>query len=423
MPSAYDRMRKSRNVSVSGFANRVAANSSASSQLINIPLDHIDAMPDNQYLFPSDENVINSLVREIRNSGFNDPLIVVPEKEKPGYYRCLSGHQRKAALERLGWTSAPCYVRSSLSEEEARDFFISANVVVRKLSPLSIARIADDSIRTYEKRKQEPGFDFRGDKRDYAAQRCQVSRTYVQKYLAILKFPKDIQDRCADADFPFGALYDARKFDDRQMELLSEALKQYDADNPNIMIKRAELDAMIRKISLRTAENGYAEVAEEETEDGTRESGDAGDAAFDAAGSEKEEESEYPEKGNGAGGEKRTGEEGSEEDSDEEETPDEDAAGESGAKGERTGKERSGGVSAAERAARNASYQNYRKKMEERIGMRGPGSELADDSIGNLAEKIYRLYGGKVSVGNREAVRNSARLIADCMEKILKLAE
>lgn len=256
MGSIYDQMKNSKNISVSKFAKAVTSHQSTGSQLVNIPLDHIDSMPDNSYLFPPDENVIEALVREIKNSGFNDPLIVTPEKDKPGRYLCLSGHQRKTALERLGWTSAPCYVRSSLSEDEARDFFISANTVVRKLSPLSISRIAAESIKTYEKRKGDPSFHFRGDKRDYAAQRCQTSRTHLLKYLAIQNFPEDIQNRCADPDFPFGSLYEARKFDDHQMEMLSNVLKQRDIDQPNIIIKKSELDGIIQKIKDDTKYDG-----------------------------------------------------------------------------------------------------------------------------------------------------------------------
>ena len=228
-----------------------ALGTSKAESVIDLPFDKIDDMPDNEFYFPYDEVIIGQLVKEIKENGFNDPMKVVLKPD--GRYLLISGHQRKLAAVRAGLKSGPAIVKAGLTEKQQKDLWRAENVLHRKISPLGYARLIQSYESDYDKYK------LSGGKREYAADKCAISRAQVPRYKAILLMPQEIQERCADPDFPYVSLGAAAKFNEEQKEMLTGALRKWDQKNPNVLIKRADLDAIIQRIIKDTTENDYSD--------------------------------------------------------------------------------------------------------------------------------------------------------------------
>ncbi len=215
-----------------------------------IPISEIEDMPKNDYFYPYDDAVIDQIVEEIKTNGFQVPIHVV--KLENGKYQCISGHQRKRAMAKMGEKEIPCLVKEGLTELQIHNLWHAENTLHRDPpAPLYKARIlqsfADDFVK----------YGLKGSKREYVAKHGMVSPTQSDNLLLILRFPEDIQERCADSAFPYSALVNARKFNDEQMSLLSTSLKRFEAKHPHRIITNAELRKMIDQIISDTSESAY----------------------------------------------------------------------------------------------------------------------------------------------------------------------
>lgn len=230
--------------------------------VFQLSIDEIHDMPENEYLFPYDDDVINQIVSEIKENGFQSPIIVTKAGNGEGYL-CISGHQRKIAMQKLGEKKIPCIVRKDLSEKAIRDLWRAENTLHRKSTPLSRARLAQSYADDYDK------YELKGGKRKYVAEKCGISETQVDNLLLLLRFPEEIQEYCENPDFPYSALVLAKRFSSEQMALLAAALKKNYEKAPNVILTNAELRKMIQKVEEDTAEKEYGdEESLEEYENG-----------------------------------------------------------------------------------------------------------------------------------------------------------
>lgn len=78
------------------------------SSVRSIPLDKLDAHPDN----PNKQSRVNfaKLVRNIEWTGRYEPLIVRPSPDKAGCFQIINGYHRCHALTKLGYKAADCIV-------------------------------------------------------------------------------------------------------------------------------------------------------------------------------------------------------------------------------------------------------------------------------------------------------------------------
>ena len=81
-----------------------AVSNSDTMQVRDIPIKLIDGNKDNSYAMTA----IDDLAESIEIAGLQQPLVVRPVGDR---YLLLAGHRRKAALEQLGRTIAPCFVQ------------------------------------------------------------------------------------------------------------------------------------------------------------------------------------------------------------------------------------------------------------------------------------------------------------------------
>ena len=222
----------------------------ASDQVKSIPIDQIMDMPGNDFLFPYDDSVIDRIAEEIKANGFHSPIIVVNIDNK---YTCISGHQRKRAMKKLGFDEIPCIVLKDLSERAARDLWRAENSLHREPTPLSRARLVESYCKDYEK------YGMSGGKRKYAAGKAGISEGQTTYLMNILSFPDEIQQMCLNPKFPYVALSAANDFTDEQKDLLVTALQNYMQPYGTIP-SNSDLKMMIERIRQDTAESEYEDA-------------------------------------------------------------------------------------------------------------------------------------------------------------------
>ena len=144
-----------------------------------IPLESILPNPDNFYQLRD----LDALADSIALSGLQQPLVVTPCPDKPGKFTLISGHRRRAAIEKLVKDKAsprpdlrivPCIVQTYSSPAMAELQLIMANATTRDLTNAEISRqAARVEILLYQ--LKEEGQEFSGRMRDQVAKACKVS--------------------------------------------------------------------------------------------------------------------------------------------------------------------------------------------------------------------------------------------------------
>ena len=144
-----------------------------------IPLESILPNPDNFYQLRN----LDALADSIALSGLQQPLVVTPSPDKPGKFTLISGHRRRAAIEKLVKDKAsprpdlrtvPCIVQIYSSPAMAELQLIMANSTTRDLTNAEISRqAARVEILLYQ--LKEEGQEFPGRMRDQVAKACKVS--------------------------------------------------------------------------------------------------------------------------------------------------------------------------------------------------------------------------------------------------------
>ena len=169
----------------------------AAPQLQLIPLEDLLPSPENFYQLRDVDGLADAIALE----GLQQPLVVTPCPGKAGKYRIISGHRRRAAIEKLVKDKAhpredlrpvPCLVRIYASQAMAELQLILANSTARVLTNAEISRQAERmEILLYQ--LKEEGYQFPGRMRDQVAAACKVSAPKLARLKVIrekLKAPE-----------------------------------------------------------------------------------------------------------------------------------------------------------------------------------------------------------------------------------------
>lgn len=126
---------------------------------------------------------IDELAASIELIGIQQPLRVRPIEGEDGLYRIVSGHRRRAALDKLAlegsrdYEQVPCIVeRDSVSPAMQELRLIYANADTRKISDADLAKQAERVTELLYQLKEE-GVEFPGRMRDHVAEACRISKT------------------------------------------------------------------------------------------------------------------------------------------------------------------------------------------------------------------------------------------------------
>lgn len=149
-------------------------------QIVEIPLDKL---LDNEGNFFKVEDV-QELVDDIEMRGLENPLTVCEAEN--GYYRIVAGHRRRKALEQIGKTSAPCFVKAYADADSEEVALIQSNLTARELTyyekMLAVVRL-EEALR----RMKENGVELPGRLRDHLAEKSGESASAVHRMTYIYK--------------------------------------------------------------------------------------------------------------------------------------------------------------------------------------------------------------------------------------------
>lgn len=127
-----------------------------------------------------DEEELQKLADEIRESGFQGALAARPHPTEPEVFQIVSGHRRKSAAAMAGLTTLPVIVRE-YSDEDMLFLQAKENLLREQLTPLDEAYMFQNMIAM-------------GYTQEAVAAKVRQSRGYVRNRLALTKAPLDVQE-------------------------------------------------------------------------------------------------------------------------------------------------------------------------------------------------------------------------------------
>ena len=134
---------------------------------------------------------LEGLAANIELCGLLDPLRVRPNPEKEGRWIVVSGHRRRAALQKLvdegksAFRQVPCIREQEEHSSALQELrLIYANSDTRRMTPAEIAKEAE-RVEALLYQLQEEGFEFPGRMRDHVAEACKVSQSKLARLKVI----------------------------------------------------------------------------------------------------------------------------------------------------------------------------------------------------------------------------------------------
>ena len=134
---------------------------------------------------------IDALAANIELIGLQQPIRVREISGEPGRFRIVSGHRRRAALQKLvdegreQFRDVHCIVETVECSEAMQELrLIYANSDTRKMSPMDLSRQAQ-RVEALLYQLKEEGFEFPGRMRDHVAQACQTTKSKLSRLKVI----------------------------------------------------------------------------------------------------------------------------------------------------------------------------------------------------------------------------------------------
>lgn len=127
-----------------------------------------------------DEEELQKLADEIKESTFQGALAARPHPTEPGAYQIVAGHRRKSAAKMAGLITLPVIVKA-YSDEDMLFLQAKENLLREALTPLDEAIMFQNMISM-------------GYTQEAVATKVRQSRGYVRNRLALTKAPSDVQD-------------------------------------------------------------------------------------------------------------------------------------------------------------------------------------------------------------------------------------
>lgn len=157
----------------------VPESDTADEQIEYIDIDLIDGDPNNFYALSD----LEALASNIETVGLQQPLRVRTAEDDPTHVQIISGHRRKAALDKLVQDGNVRFRRVPVIREQVSGSaalqelkLIFANSDTRKISSIDLSR-QTQRVEALLVQLKEEGYYFPGRMRDHVAEACKVSRT------------------------------------------------------------------------------------------------------------------------------------------------------------------------------------------------------------------------------------------------------
>lgn len=178
----------------------------------------------NHTFAPMEGAKLESFAKSIERLGMQDAILV--RSVGSGEYEIISGHNRKLAAELLGWKKVPCRVgdNAMLTSDIADEIMVSCNLDRRtELKHSELARSL--ALLMEARRKQQPDCDDKGRTRDKVAAEFGMSKSQVQRYVALSKLNNALLDMLDNGALPFVAATNLTELSNIQQDILLEVLQ------------------------------------------------------------------------------------------------------------------------------------------------------------------------------------------------------
>lgn len=204
----------------------------------DIPLNMIDANPDNMKLFSMTD--IEGLKNSIIELGFIGAIEVYLMQN--GRYQISAGHRRYQAMLELNRQTIPCIVSTLDNDVIVKKKLIESNLHTRTLSPIELAKC----ISYYEKTLIEDNFN--GPIREELARIFAISEGKVGKLKSLLKMVDEIQNLASSVNFPYETFSDAQSFSTEKQKELCNLISEHQRLYPETEITSLVVSQYIDKI-------------------------------------------------------------------------------------------------------------------------------------------------------------------------------
>lgn len=196
-------------------------------QVVTIPIEKIYADPNfncRGYIAPID---VTELAKDIAKNGLQTPITVQPYNDK---YRILAGHRRHKACLLNQMKEIPCFIRTGLSELDARIINLSENVSRKALSlyeeAMALKSLKDLGIGQVE-----------------CAERLGVSRGWAQIRMMLLDLPTQILEEAKKGNVNQVMVRDLNtmKLKHNTPDQMLEFIRKKKEDKKKIVIRNSEV--------------------------------------------------------------------------------------------------------------------------------------------------------------------------------------
>ena len=120
----------------------------SSLKVFDIPLDMLHGDDLNPNEMPEDK--FDLLVQEIEESGFDEPIIVIPHPQKDGEYLIAGGHHRKKAAAHLGMDAIPAVIKETWSEDQQKLALVKRNIVSGRMNTQKFTALYTELSKKYD---------------------------------------------------------------------------------------------------------------------------------------------------------------------------------------------------------------------------------------------------------------------------------
>ena len=154
---------------------------------------------------------IDELAQSIKEKGILQNLLVVPDDAQEGHYLVIGGNRRLLAARKAGIESAPCVIRTDLTDKDIAQIMLTENMQRKDLTPVEEAYGMQMCIQDY------------GIKVDELAEGTGLSKTTIQHRLNIAKLDKEILQEADPAQITLKDFIELEKL--KNIENRNEAAK------------------------------------------------------------------------------------------------------------------------------------------------------------------------------------------------------
>lgn len=204
-------------------------------KIIFMPFDYIDPFEDHP--FPVRQNAdMDKLAKSIKQVGYLEAAVVIPNEKKPGRFEMVSGHRRMFAGKLLGLKGMPVVVHR-IDRDEAIIAMVDSNLKREiPLTPMEKARAytmkTDAMRRKMGRRSKEEiaALEASGKKpmtadQELAAQTGESVAT-VQRFKTLTKLTPPLQQMVDKGELPVNTAADIAQMKPKEQDALADAIEK-----------------------------------------------------------------------------------------------------------------------------------------------------------------------------------------------------